>query len=288
MSTYRRRTSVSRPLMRSGAVSCLLHGLLAMMVVLVLGGGFAHAQPGYPLLTSHVVDAAGIMDPVTAAELDAALVAQEAKTSDQLVVATVPSLEGRPVEDYANGLFRTWKLGQQKENNGILLLIAPNERRVRIEVGYGLEGILTDAVTSTIIRNAIIPEFQAGDMGAGVSKGAQAILEVLNLDPEEARARARALETQQDGLTDDDVHDIIIFLLFLAFIVFMIWRSGGNSGGPGIRGRRRMNPGRGGPVTTWDWGSGRGGFRGGGGGFGGGWSGGGGGSSGGGGASGSW
>lgn len=285
MNADRHSHSCPRPLVCPQAVLRHLCALLLLLAVLAQTASPAHAEPRYPPLTSHVVDAAGIIDLVTAAELDAALLAQEGKTSDQLVVATVPSLEGYPIEDYANGLFRAWKLGQSKENNGILLLIAPNERRVRIEVGYGLEGILTDAVASTIIRNAIIPEFQAGDMGQGALKGAQAIQDVLNMDPEEARARARALEAQQNQMTDEDVADIIIFLIFLAFIIFMIWRSNGSSGGPGIRGRGRRNAGAGGMISTWDWGSGRGGF---GGRSGGGWSGGRGGSSGGGGASGSW
>ncbi len=254
--------------------------MLALILLMLFGGEHAYAAPDYPKLTSQVVDEAGIIDPVTAAQMATELAAQEQKTSDQLVVATVRSLDGLPIEDYANGLFRAWKLGQSKENNGILLLIAPNERKVRIEVGYGLEGIMTDAVSSTIIRNAIIPEFKAGNMGEGAVKGAQAILEVLNMDPDEARARARALEDDQDSLTDDDVLDIILFLVFLGFLLFVIWRSGG--GGPGGRRRRRIGDAlAGGTVSTWDWGSGSGSSGGGG------WSGGGG-SSGGGGASGSW
>lgn len=257
-----------------------LYLLMTLLLLAFAGGAQAQPAPAYPELTGHVVDKAGILDPVTAARLQTELTAQEQKTSDQLVVATVPSLDGLPIEDYANGLFRVWKLGQGKQNNGILLLIAPNERKVRIEVGYGLEGIMTDAVASTIIRNAIIPEFKAGNMGEGAVKGTQAILEVLNMDPDEARARARALEDDQDSLTDDDVLDIIIFVLFIGFLIFIIWRSGG--GGPGGRRRRRRigDALAGGTVSTWDWGSG-------GSGGGGGWSGGGG-SSGGGGASGSW
>ncbi|MGR7997450.1 TPM domain-containing protein [Xanthobacter sp. ZOL 2024] len=252
--------------------------LLALLGALTLAWALT-----FPDLSGRVVDAAHVLDPSTRAELDGLLAAQEAKASDQFVVATVPSLEGQSIEEYANALFRAWRLGQAKANNGVLLLVAPQERKVRIEVGYGLEGILTDAVASAIIRNAIIPAFKAGDMSAGILKGAQAILEILNLDPEEARARAREAETP--GMTAEDWEDLIFLVLMLAFWAYVIWRvtRGGGSGG-GRAGRRRRAGGvAAGPITTWDWSRSSGGWSGGSGG----WSGGGG-SSGGGGASGSW
>ncbi|MEW6258249.1 MAG: TPM domain-containing protein [Pseudomonadota bacterium] len=176
------------------------------------------------------------------------------------------------MEDYANRLFRYWKLGQAKKNNGVLLLVAPTERKVRIEVGYGLEGILTDAVASTIIRNAIIPSFKAGDMAGGLVKGTDAILEILNLDPEDARQRAKALEGAQAGGEADWVFILVLVIMVIIFI--LIIRHGGGGGG---RTRRRGGmvyfPGGGG---GWSGSSSGGGFSGGGG------------SSGGGGASGGW
>ena len=117
----------------------------------------AIAAASFPPLTGRVVDQAKILSPVTAADLERKLADLEQKSGIQLVVATVPSLGGEEIEPYANALFRAWKLGEAKKNNGALLLIAPNERRVRIEVGYGLEGTLTDAVSSIIIANAIAP-----------------------------------------------------------------------------------------------------------------------------------
>ncbi|MFS8041192.1 TPM domain-containing protein [Xanthobacter sp. AM33] len=277
------RLSVSRlsPPWRGGA---LRHGLL-VLAALVLGlGAAAGAELAFPPLTGRVVDAAHVLDPSTLLRLDARLAAQEAKATDQVVVATVPSLQGTSVEDYANRLFRAWQIGQAKKNNGVLLLVAPSERKVRIEVGYGLEGILTDAVASTIIRNAIVPAFKAGDMAGGIVKGTDAILEILNLDPDEARARARKLE--QPGMSEEEVDNIIFLIAMIAFWGFIIWRVTRGGGGPrgGSAAGRRGGALAGGPVT-WDWGRGSGGWSGGSGG--GGWSGGGG-SSGGGGASGSW
>lgn len=255
-------------------------GALAALALL-LAAGAAWAELTFPALTGRVVDAAHVLPPATVSALDAKLAAQEAKTSDQLVVATVPSLQGTSVEDYANRLFRAWQIGQAQKNNGILLLVAPSERKVRIEVGYGLEGILTDAVASTIIRNAVVPAFKAGDMAGGIVKGTDAILEILNLDPEEARDRAKALEKQ--GMTEEEVDNLIflaVMLIFWGFIIWRVMRGGGPRGGSG---RRSRGGSLAGPVTTWDWGSGSSGGSS----DSGGWSGGGG-SSGGGGASGSW
>lgn len=278
------------PLARSqlpkGTASQVGRGGRALMVALLVvlsSFGLAWALT-FPPLTGRVVDAAGILDPAVRAQLEGLLAAQEAKATDQFVVATVPSLEGTSIEDYGNQLFRVWQIGQAKKNNGVLLLVAPSERKVRIEVGYGLEGILTDAVASTIIRNAIVPAFKTGDMAGGVLKGAQAVIEVLNLDPEEARARAR--QAEQPQMTVEDWEDLAILVLLIACWAYIIWRAtrgGGPSGGSAGR-RRRADGVAAGPITTWDW------SRGGGGGWSGGsggWSGGGG-SSGGGGASGSW
>lgn len=269
------------------AAAALRMAALAVAALVLLAGA-AWAQLSFPALTGRVVDDAHVLSPATRAALDAKLAAQEAKATDQLVVATVPSLEGTSVEDYANRLFRHWQLGQAKKNNGVLFLVAPTERKVRIEVGYGLEGILTDAVASTIIRTAVVPAFKAGDMAGGIVKGTDAILEILNLDPDEARARARALE--QPGMTEEEVDNLIFLAVMVIFWAFIIWRvtRGGRGGGGGAAARRRRGGALGGATASgWDWGSRSGGWSGGSS-SGGGWSGGGGGSSGGGGASGDW
>ncbi|TCT02493.1 uncharacterized protein EDC64_113144 [Aquabacter spiritensis] len=245
----------------------MLTGLLLAFFLMALPLP-ARAELTFPPLSGRVVDSAHVLDWQTLVELDRKLAAQEAKASDQFVVATIPSLQGTSIEDFANRLFRHWKLGQAQENNGVLLLVAPAERKVRIEVGYGLEGILTDAVSGTIIRTAIVPAFRDGDMAGGIVKGADAILDILNLDPEEARRRARALVDGDES--DDWVHFLILAIMILIF-VFIIWRGGGLRGG-GAAGPIVFMPGSGGRGGD----SGGGGFSGGGG------------SSGGGGASGGW
>jgi uncharacterized membrane protein YgcG len=124
-----------------------------------------------PALTGRIVDGANIIPAETRRAIEPKLADLETKSGIQLVVATVASLEGQAIEPYANELFRNWKLGEKTKNNGVLLLVAPNERRVRIEVGYGLEGTLTDALSNVIITNAITPRFKAGDFGGGISRG---------------------------------------------------------------------------------------------------------------------
>ena len=131
----------------------------ALVALLWIGAALAAT---FPPLSGRVVDAAHILSPVTIADLERKLADLEQKSGIQLVVATVPSLEGEEIEPYANELFRAWKLGESKKDNGGLLLVAPKEKKIRIEVGYGLEGTLTDAISSLIIRNAIAPRFKAG------------------------------------------------------------------------------------------------------------------------------
>jgi uncharacterized protein len=242
-------------------------------------GAVAQNQPAFPQLTGRVVDAANILKPEGRSGLEQKLKAHEDKTTDQVVVATVPSLGGLTVEDYANRLYRHWRLGQREKNNGALLLVAPNERKVRIEVGYGLEGALTDALTKVIITTAIAPRFKAGDFAGGLNAGVDAILSILTGDAEEWQRRAKVRSDESHPI--DPLVALVIFLLL--FIVVARLMSGG-------RGPRRYHRTRGGrwiaiPVpTSGGWG---GGWSGGGWTGGGGFSGGGG-SSGGGGASGSW
>ncbi len=139
----------------------------------------------YPPLTGRIVDQANVIPASMRAALEAKLADLESKSGIQLVVATVNSLQGEEIEPYANELFRTWKLGEKTKNNGVLLLVAPNEHRVRIEVGYGLEGTLTDALSKVIITNAIAPRFKTGDFGGGISRGIDDIITVLTTDSSE-------------------------------------------------------------------------------------------------------
>jgi uncharacterized protein len=261
--------------------SCLREGLspgawAGLLVALLLP--FAALAQSFPQLTGRVVDAANLLKPEERAALEARLKAHEDRTTDQLVVATVPSLDGLTVEDYANRLFRHWQLGQKKTNNGALLLVAPNERKVRIEVGYGLEGALTDALSKVIITTAVAPQFQKGDFAGGIEAGADAMLSILTGDAEEWQRRAQVREDDSTAFAP-----LIAFMcLVVLFVVVanLMARSNGRRSG---RGRQR-------PwivSTGWSSGSGSGWSSGSGSSGGGGFSGGGG-SSGGGGASGSW
>jgi uncharacterized protein len=232
----------------------------------------------FPALSGRVVDAANLLDAQQRSALEAKLKAHEDKTTDQVVVATVPSLGGTSVEDFANRLFRHWQLGQKAKNNGALLLVAPNERKVRIEVGYGLEGALTDAISGVIIRTAVAPRFKTGDFAGGINAGIDAVLSVLTGDADEWQRRAKV---RADDHGELDWITIAVMLVVL-FIIIRGFFGGGS--GPSRFHRRRGGSWVIMPVPSGGgWG---GGFGGGGGGFGG-FSGGGG-SSGGGGASGSW
>ena len=159
----------------------VLQTIAAALLVLCLGAMSASALD-FPPLTGRVVDQAGILNADIRGDLADKSKDLEEKSGIQLVVATVTSLQGSDIETYANELFRTWKLGQAQKNNGVLLLVAPNERKVRIEVGYGLEGTLTDAVASVIISSAIVPRFKSGDFPGGIERGVGGILDVLGGD----------------------------------------------------------------------------------------------------------
>lgn len=134
----------------------------------------------FPALTGRIVDEAGLLDTTDRAALTESLASLEAKTTDQLVVVTLKSLQGTSIEDYGYQLGRRWLVGQKAKNNGVLLIVAVSERKVRIEVGYGLEGTLTDALTKLIIENSILPRFKAGDFSGGIKLGVEDITQILS------------------------------------------------------------------------------------------------------------
>src|SRR5256885_10057988 len=152
----------------------------------------ANAEPSFPALTGRVVDQAQILDAAARTRIDGKLEQLESKTSTQLVVATLRSLQGYDIADYGYRLGRSWGIGQKGKNNGAILLVAPNERKVRIEVGYGLEGTLTDALSRTIIERDILPAFKRGDLNGGVLAGTSALLRVLGGDPTAAAPPAQS------------------------------------------------------------------------------------------------
>ena len=247
----------------------------------------------YPALSGRVVDTADLLPPEDERALARELQQLEQAQGHQVVVATVPSLGGRDIESYANGLFREWKLGRANENDGVLFLVARDDRQTRIEVGYGLEGTLTDTEASLIVQGTVLPQFRGGRFARGIVAGTQAIADKLwDSDlPRPARPSGGTRSNAPDGGGSGWIN----VLLFLVFFVgpFLFGRRRGRKG-RGRTGRGRMASGRRGrgglPGVILLPGPGMGGGFGGGlggGGFGGGF-GGGGGSSGGGGASGSW
>jgi len=151
----------------------------AARLVLCLGMVFVAASAwalDAPPLTGRVVDLAHVLPADVAASLTSDLETHEAKTSNQVAVLILPSLEGEPLEPFSHRVATTWKLGQKGTDNGVLLLIALRERKLRIEVGYGLEGTLTDLRSAHIIRNEIVPRFRDGDLPGGIAAGVHAIL----------------------------------------------------------------------------------------------------------------
>jgi uncharacterized protein len=263
-----------------------LAGLLGLLAAFLWAApAFAQATsapaPKFPELSGRVVDDAHVLSPEVQADLTAKLAALEQKTSRQLVVVTLPSLQGYEISDYGYQLLRHWGIGQKGLNNGAILIVAPSEHKVRIEVGYGLEPILTDALSSVILQEQVIPKFRAGDVSGGVEAGTDALIQQLSLDQSDAETKAAAAAAQTHHVRHHVGIGGLIPLIVLFFIISSLFRGRGGGGGMGwILPLMFLGGGRGG------WGGGGdddGGGWGGGGGFSGG-----GGSGGGGGASGGW
>ena len=159
-----------------------LAGRAALFVALWLAATAVPAAD-VPYLSGRVVDEAEILSPAARERLVATSKAHEDRTTNQVVVLTVPSIGGESIEEYANRVFKTWKLGQLGKDNGVLVLVVPNDRKMRIEVGYGLEGTLPDVDAARIIRNRITPRFKAGDFDGGVTEGIDAIVAQLEGRP---------------------------------------------------------------------------------------------------------
>ena len=212
--------------MHAGRISSALAGSGAMpgIALAALLGTLATAFAlNFPPLSGRVVDQANIIPPVTRSTITGKLADLEQKSGIQIVVATVSSLEGQEIEPYANQLFRSWQLGQKDKNNGVLLLVAPNEHRVRIEVGYGLEGTLTDALSKVIITNAITPRFKTGDFGAGILRGVDDIITVLTTDSSDWQPRP-ALRLDNNMAFNPATWLLLLFVLIFIYIV--IWLPG--------------------------------------------------------------
>ena len=220
--------------------------------------GVAQAALTFPALTGRVVDSAQMIDPAVREQLTQQLQALEQTSGDQLVVVTVPDLQGVPMEDYGYQLGRQWGIGQKGKDNGALLIVSRDDRQLRIEVGYGLEGVLTDAQSWVIINQVILPKFKAGNFSQGISDGVAAMIQVVGGEPLAVPAHV----ADANFAMDNPGFSIGLFILLIGVlwlcnrmglpvgaILLAILNSSGRGGGGG---------------------GGGGGFRGGGGGFGGG------------------
>jgi uncharacterized protein len=255
-----------------------------VVLLVALFAQAAHAAPTFPPLTGRVVDDAHVLSPATTADLTNKLAALEAKTGRQVVVVTLPDLQGYDIQDYGYQLGRAWGIGQKGQNNGVLFIVVPSEHKVRIEVGYGLEPVLTDALSSIILQEQVLPKFRTGDVDGGVAAGTNAIITQLSLD--QASATANVQHAAQAARPHAGIPFGAIFGLIVLFIVFSsLFRR--HMGGGGMGWWLPMMIMSSGSRGGWGGGSFGGGDSGGGFGGGGGFSGGGG-SFGGGGASGSW
>jgi len=241
-------------------------GRLVIVTALLLGNLTAFGS-NIPTLQRRVTDQTGILSPSEQARLEENLMAFENETSNQIAVLIVNSLEGEAIEQYSIDVVDKWKLGTASKDNGVLLLVAVQDRQVRIEVGYGLEGALTDLISSQIIRTVIAPEFRKGNYYAGIDQATRAIMLATK---NEYKADPR----QQKQYSEERAKSLASLVFFIIFILFFI--------GGGRRGRRSllralffasMFSGRGGGGWRSGGGfggGGFGGFSGGGGGFGGG------------------
>lgn len=204
---------------------------------------FLIAAPGraaltFPTLTGRVVDDAHILSPQIQADLTQRLAALQAKTSRQLIVVTLPTLQGDDIADYGYQLGRAWGVGQKGINNGALFIVAPNDRKVRIEVGYGLEGTLTDALTNLILQRSVLPHFRAGDMPGGVVAGTEALIDQMSLDPSVAEQKAAQAESQQRVSVSRRPNPlgILVVILVIGFVLRSVLSGGGGPGGGGFGG----------------------------------------------------
>ena len=196
-------------------------------LVLLLAGQIAAAElaPGaLPALTGRVVDDAHLLSDTDKAALAGKLRALEDQSTIQLVVATVPSLQGEEIEPYANALFRKWRLGKKDENNGVLFLIAPTERKIRFEVGYGLEGTLTDALTKLILRNAVGPKLKAGDSAGAINAGVDEATAILTKDKAEWKARPALQDEADQPLGTAGVVILMGMGGAVLLVLFLLWR----------------------------------------------------------------
>jgi uncharacterized protein len=235
-----------------------------LILLLILASPALASEPKFPTLTGRVVDDAGVLSASTQSQLTDMLTAHERTTGQQVVVVTLDSLQGYTIEDYGYQLGRYWGIGQKGKNTGAILIVAPKEHKVRIEVGYGLEGQLTDATSRTIIENDILPGFKRGDFNAGILAGTTSLLKVLGGDASVQPSGAES-GTSADTNNSASAWPLLLFVAVWLLVIFLRRRMG-----PTLGPRRYGYYGGGGLGGGGFGGGSGGGFSGGGGSFGGG------------------
>ena len=243
--------------------------LIALLACFLAPPAFA-ALTFPPLNGQRVVDNAHVLSAQTQADLTAKLADLEAKTGRQLVVVTLPSLQGDDIDDYGYQLGRTWGIGQKGQDNGVLLIVAPIEHKVRIEVGYGLEPVITDALSNQILQTQVLPKFRGGDVEGGVVDGTNALIGQLSADA--ATAQANVTQATEAAKPHGSPFGAIFGLIMMLIVFSFIFRGHGGGGMGWLLPMMIMSSGsRGGwGGGGWSGGGGGGGFSGGGGSFGGG------------------
>ncbi|EJF80875.1 TPM domain-containing protein [Bartonella doshiae] len=205
------------------SVFLYLWALMGILCLFFALKSVACSQTKFPPLTGYVNDMAHLLDHITKENLAKKLATLEEKTGDQIVIITLPSLSGIDIETYSNSLFRIWKLGQKQINNGVLLVIAPNEREIRIEVGYGLEGELTDAVSSVIINTFILPNFREGNYQKGIVEAVHAIIKIITENDSDfsfrIKEKVKAVEAQRKQAEKEEM--VINTIMFLALFIIV-------------------------------------------------------------------
>jgi uncharacterized protein len=245
-----------------GRVSILdSRSIFFFILLLALAQSLLSHALDVPALRGRVNDYAGLLPSARAQALEQRLAQFENETGHQIAVLTIPSLEGEDIEGFGIRVAENWKIGKKGFDNGAILVIAPKDKQLRIEVGYGLEGVLPDAIASRIIREVIVPRFQGGDFPGGVEAGVDAMMKVTRGEalPEAQRRKPEASSRRFPAA-------LVLPLLLLGFwLVSALTPQRRRSAWSGRRGTGGVFPGGFGGG-----GFGGGGFSGGGGGFGGG------------------